>query len=169
LLKKIANINSRENAYGNSKFWEILTKTKYSQYKNSEFFKVLKSSALFENGDGRLSLEVIRREWGKIAALGLRTCPETDGWSRSAAHGWGASPAVYLPSYMLGVRPLEPGYRTFVVDPCHGGIEWARGSVATPHGPIYASWRRNEKGEVEIDCTPPPECHRVQGSDRAIK
>jgi alpha-L-rhamnosidase len=103
----------------------------------------------------------MRREWEKMADMGFRTCPETFGWPRSAAHAWGAAPAVYLPTRVLGIRPLEAGFRTFCVDPCAGDLEWARGSVATPYGPIHASWKRNAKGELEITCHAPPECRRV--------
>jgi hypothetical protein len=122
------------------------------------YFLFFGLDVLFEAGEGRLAIEVMRREWGKMAALGFKTCPETHGWSRSAAHGWSASPAIYLPSYVLGIRPLEPGYRTFVVDPCPGDLEWARGTVVTPYGPIHASWWRNEEGKIEIECSAPAEC-----------
>jgi len=132
----------------------------------SPFFLFFSLDALFQIGEGRMALEVIRREWGKMAAMGFRTCPETFGWPRSTAHAWSAAPAVYLPARVLGIRPLEPGYRTFVVDPCPGDLQWAKGSVATPHGPIHVSWRRNEKNELEITCTAPPECQRVEHADR---
>lgn len=127
------------------------------------YFLFFTLGVLFDAGEGRLAMDVIRREWGGIAARGFRTCPETFGWPRSAAHGWSASPAVYLPSRVLGIRPLEPGYRAFVVDPCPCDLEWACGSVMTPHGPIHAKWQRTANGELEIDCTAPPECRQVQG------
>lgn len=126
------------------------------------YFLFFALDVLFEAGEGRAAIEVMRREWGRMAALGFRTCPETHGWARSAAHGWSAAPAAYLPMRVLGIRPLEPGYRSFVVDPVPGDLEWARGSVVTPHGPIHASWRRNADGQLEIECTAPAECQRVE-------
>jgi hypothetical protein len=125
------------------------------------YFLFFALDVLFEAGEGRAAIEVMRREWGRMAALGFRTCPESHGWARSAAHGWSAAPAAYLPMRVLGIRPIEPGYRTFVVAPCPGDLVWARGSVATPHGPIHASWRRNDKGELDIACLAPTECRRV--------
>jgi len=127
----------------------------------SPFFLFFTLGALFHIGEGRLAFDVMRREWGKMAALGLRTCPETFGWPRSASHAWSAAPAVYLPTRVLGIRPLEPGFRKFCVDPCPGDLEWARGSVATPYGPIHASWKRNANGKLDIACSAPPECRRV--------
>jgi hypothetical protein len=128
----------------------------------SPFFLFFTLGALFHIGDGRLALDVIRREWGKMAGQGYRTCPEAFTWTRSAAHAWGAAPAVYLPTRVLGIRPLEPGFRTFCVDPCPGELEWARGAVATPYGPIHASWKRNADGTLAIECLAPPECRRVE-------
>jgi hypothetical protein len=124
------------------------------------YFLFFALDVLFEAGEGRAAIEVMRREWGRMAALGFRTCPESHGWARSAAHGWSAAPAAYLPMRVLGIRPIEPGYRTFVVAPCPGDLAWARGSVATPHGPIHVSWQRNDKGELAIECLAPAECRR---------
>lgn len=125
------------------------------------FYLFFALDVLFEANRGHAAIEVIRREWGQMAALGFRTCPEAHGWARSAAHGWSAAPAAYLPLRVLGIRPLEPGYRTFVVDPIPGDLEWARGSVVTPHGPIHASWRRTTEGQLQVECTAPAECRRV--------
>jgi hypothetical protein len=124
------------------------------------YFLFFALDVLFEAGEGRAAIEVMHREWGLMAALGFRTCPESHGWARSAAHGWSAAPAAYLPMRVLGIRPIEPGYRTFVVAPCPGDLAWARGSVATPHGPIHVSWQRNDKGELAIECLAPAECRR---------
>jgi hypothetical protein len=129
----------------------------------SPFFLFFTLGALFHLGDGHLALDVMRREWGKMAGMGFRTCPETFGWPRSASHAWSASPAIYLPTRVLGIRPLEPGFRTFCIEPCAGELAWARGSVATPYGPIHAAWRRNATGALEITCHAPPECRRVEG------
>jgi len=127
----------------------------------SPFFLFFTLGALFRLGEGVLALEVMHREWGKMADAGFRTCPETFGRTRSAAHAWSAASAAYLPSHVLGIRPLEPGYRTFVADPCPGDLEWACGAVATPHGPIHVRWQRNNNGELEVTCTAPAECRRV--------
>ncbi len=130
----------------------------------SPFFLFFTLGALFHIGEGRLAFDVMRREWGKMADMGFRTCPETFGWPRSASHAWSAAPAVYLPTRVLGIRPLEPGFRTFCIDPSPGDLAWARGSVATPYGPIHASWKRNDQGKLEITCHAPPECRRVEGN-----
>ncbi len=52
----------------------------------------------------------------------------------SRCHGWSASPAFDLTTYVLGVRPIEPGYSRAAVDPCLGPLSHASGRVPTPHG-----------------------------------
>jgi|LSQX01.2.fsa_nt_gb hypothetical protein len=128
----------------------------------SPYFLYFSLGTLFKIGESRHAIEVIRREWGKMIALGFRTCPETFGWTRSLAHAWSASPAVYLLSQVLGVRPLEPGYRVFAVEPCAADLQWARGEVATPYGPIHVDWRRNDGNELVIAVSAPPECRRQE-------
>lgn len=126
----------------------------------SPFFLFFSLEALFQMDDGRAAIELMHRVWGDMAATGRRTCPEGFGGSRSEAHAWGAAPAAYLPTRVLGIRPLEPGYRTFVIDPIFGDLKWARGAVATPFGPIRVSWQRNDKNELQITCCAPLDCRR---------
>ena len=60
----------------------------------------------------------------------------------SLAHPWGAAPTYVLPEYLLGVRPITPGYKEFVLQPAVGylGLKEAAGRVPTPFGAINATW-----------------------------
>jgi hypothetical protein len=82
-------------------------------------------------------------------------------WTRSIAHAWAAAQARYLPSEVLGVKPVEPGYRKFTIDPKPGDLAWARGSVSTPYGPIQVSWDRKPEGKMDIRWLAPEECVKV--------
>ncbi|MCF7687656.1 MAG: hypothetical protein K9M98_07895 [Cephaloticoccus sp.] len=55
---------------------------------------------------------------------------------RSHCHGWSAGPAHHLPTHILGVRPLTPGFKSVEICPRLGDLHWARGEVPTPHGNI---------------------------------
>lgn len=72
----------------------------------------------------------------------------------SLAHPWGAAPSYVLPEYLLGVRPTNPGYRTFVLKPAVGflGLKETSGRVPTPHGAIRAGWTMNgTKAVIEAE------------------
>ncbi|KAJ4349506.1 uncharacterized protein N0V89_008122 [Didymosphaeria variabile] len=74
----------------------------------------------------------------------------------SLAHPWGAAPSYVLPEYLLGVRPIAPGYKTFVINPAVGFLDLreASGRVPTPFGAIKAGWTANATHAV-IDVTVP--------------
>jgi alpha-L-rhamnosidase len=63
--------------------------------------------------------------------------------------------AAFLHRYVAGLRPAEPGYRTFEVRPRPGGgITAATTRHVSPYGPIEVSWRLS--GSVELDLLVPP-------------
>jgi len=60
-------------------------------------------------------------------------------------HAWGAAPAYLLPRHVVGVRPLEPGWKNTLIRPGVGQLAWAEGRVPTPRGTIHVRW---ENGAV---------------------
>lgn len=131
----------------------------------SPFFLFFALSALYKLGEDSLALKAQRRDWGNFLSLGLTTCVENfisgKNWTRSVAHAWSASPAVFLVSQVLGVKPAKPGYREFIVSPKPCGLTFAKGSVPTPYGPIEVEWKKEQSGHVEISCKAPKECKRI--------
>jgi alpha-L-rhamnosidase len=66
-------------------------------------------------------------------------------------HAWGAAPANIVSRFVLGVRPLEPGYAKLLIAPQPGWLKWVRGKVPTPHGLVTVSWN----DEAGLDITVP--------------
>ena len=64
----------------------------------------------------------------------------------SHAHAWSATPTYDLTAHMLGVRPLEPGYRRVEVAPWWGPLHRLRGRIPTPAGFIDVALRRSPDG-----------------------
>jgi hypothetical protein len=64
----------------------------------------------------------------------------------SLCHGWSSLPTYYYHAWVLGIRPLEPGFRKFLVSPCPDRFHAAKGSVATPHGFIHVQWEKDSNG-----------------------
>lgn len=122
--------------------------------------------ARFESGDTAGALELIRNEWG----LMRHTSPYYSGatWEyvaldgtpglgvgTSLAHGWGSGPTSALSKYVLGVRPVKPGYRTWLIEPQTGDLTWAEGTVPTPFGPIAVFWQMTPRG-LALQISVPP-------------
>lgn len=112
--------------------------------------------ALDRAGRGTEALALMRSRWAPMLAAGATTFWEefaNDGESpygmygrpfgKSLCHGWGAAPAALLPEIALGLRPLDPGWRTVQVNPQLGDLEWAAAVVPTPHGDLVVTASRN--------------------------
>jgi hypothetical protein len=110
----------------------------------SPFVRLFHFKALLEMGERGQEervFDAIRRIWGEMLQHDATTCWE--GWSfipghytRSHCHAWSSSPAYFIGAHMLGIRPLEPGFRRALVQPWFGGLTWMDGAVPTPHGPV---------------------------------
>lgn len=91
---------------------------------------------------------------------GMNTKADVRKWGKSAYWVDQSHPDVALAGFItrafLGVVPLEPGYKTFKVDPKpYEGLTGAEGLVPTPQGPIKIKWWR-ENGEVKKEVVAPP-------------
>ncbi len=56
--------------------------------------------------------------------------------------------ANLMSGYILGVRPVETGYRKFEAIPHPAGLKWVRGQVPTPNGQIEFSWEFNHDQDM---------------------
>ncbi len=147
----------------------------------SPFFEFFLLEALQNDRQDTRFLDIIRKDWGFMVDLGATTFWEM--WTvgdaeqnaggehgritRSYCHGWSAAPTYFLCSWVLGVRPGAPGFRTVVIDPHPGDLRWARGVVPTPQGDIHIRWEAQEgtlhrllvnaPSEVMLDVSPLPE------------
>ena len=68
----------------------------------------------------------------------------------SRCHAWSGTPTYDLTAHVLGVRSSSPGYTTVHIEPHLGSLQFARGSVPTPHGWINASFAADGTGSVVL-------------------
>ncbi|OLP57902.1 hypothetical protein BJF93_13760 [Xaviernesmea oryzae] len=72
----------------------------------------------------------------------------------SLAHGWATGAVSALSGYVLGVRPLSPGFKTWLVQPHIGKLDRAEGRVPTPAGPIDVQWNQGD-GQLSLTVEAP--------------
>jgi len=106
------------------------------------FFMYHVHRALAKAGEHRLLVENVRRRWGAMLDAGATTFWEHWHGKESQCHAWSATPTYDLSTEVLGVAPLEPGFRRFVVAPKPSGLGWARGEFPSVRGDIAVSWQR---------------------------
>lgn len=114
------------------------------------FFMHWVNGALAHVGEFERLVQMIRSLWGKMIDAGATTIWET--WSREASecHGWSATPAYDLMTYILGVRGVTAGFGEFAVEPHPAALEWARGVFPSVKGDIPVSWHAS-LGEFRIE------------------
>lgn len=104
----------------------------------------------------------IEKDWGYMLYNGATSFWETIKGANdfnkggSLCHGWSAIPVYFYQAYILGVKPLESGFKTFKVDPVTSVVDKASGKVPTPYGDIRVEW---VKAGDKIECSVThPEC-----------
>ena len=137
----------------------------------SPYFNAYVLDAMAITGHRREALNWIRTYWGGMLAEGAtsfwesydlrwpKTNPHlslqadgTSGYFVSLAHGWSSGPTAWLAENVLGITPSSPGYDTVDIHPNLLDLDYAGGTVPTPHG-IITIHIDKQKG-IELDLPP---------------
>ena len=106
--------------------------------------------ARFSLHDDANAFDLLERTWGSM----LTHDPSSTFWEyatkdgairdgfTSLAHGWSTGALAALSRWVLGVRPVRPGYAEYVIAPHPGDLTWACGAVPTPAGSISVAWQQ---------------------------
>lgn len=70
-------------------------------------------------------------------------------------HAWGAAPANLIPRGLMGIEPLEPGFKRFRVRPQTAGLDHAKLKLPTPKGPVLLGIRGRDTATWSADLTVP--------------
>jgi hypothetical protein len=115
------------------------------------FFRYVVHDGLARAGRADLIADLCR-DWRAFLDVGETTWPECwQGGTR--CHGWSSTPTRDLIVHVLGISPAAPGYAAVRIRPSLGGLEWARATVPTPHGPITVEARAD--GSLDVDSPVP--------------
>jgi len=114
----------------------------------SPFFMFFTFEALSREEKVEEVLSIVREKWGFMLDKGATTFWETfpdsiieKFWlTRSYCHAWSSAPTYFLSTKVLGVSPLEPGFREVLVKPFPADLTFCSGRFPTPKGEIEISW-----------------------------
>ena len=68
-------------------------------------------------------------------------------------HAWGAAPANIIPRWLMGIRPLEPGFSKIMIQPRPGTLKRASMTLPTIRGSIKTRFESSQNEfalEMEI-------------------
>lgn len=121
----------------------------------SPFWSFYALLSLLEAKKYDAAINYIRLCWGLMLEFGATSCWEM--WDRqtSLCHGWSGGPGMILPAYILGVKPLKPGFKEFEIRPLVFDLDWAKGTVPTPAGNISVMWKISDKRIFRISIDVP--------------
>ncbi len=83
----------------------------------------------------------IHADYGKFCYQGHR---------HSLCHGWSTGFLDFYLTRLLGIVPLEEGYKTIKVEPHLCGLSFVQGKVPTPYGEIYVK-HISENGHIKTE------------------
>jgi alpha-L-rhamnosidase len=61
----------------------------------------------------------------------------------STSHAWSSGPTALLPQKVLGIEPIEAGWKSFTIKPTITDLSWAKGIVPSPKGNIDIKWEKS--------------------------
>ncbi|THF80292.1 alpha-L-rhamnosidase C-terminal domain-containing protein [Cohnella fermenti] len=118
---------------------------------------------------------VIERVWGRMLEEGatsfwesvtlapsadfhhsLTTYTAYESYRISLCHSWSSTPVQWMSRYILGVKPLAPGFAKIAFQPrAMPGMNRCEGTVSTPRGPIRVRWEKREDGRLAASIEAP--------------
>lgn len=123
----------------------------------NSFFSHFVYSGIARAGGLGWVLQDLRVQYGPMLESGTATLWESFSPAASLCHGFSATPVFQLSRGCLGVEPVTAGYERFAVAPGLGSLEWAKGAVPTPRGPITVEWT-HAGSEVRVLVRHPDNC-----------
>ncbi len=82
-------------------------------------------------------------------------------YAGSLCHGWSSVMPYFCGAVLLGITPLEPGFRKFAVSPYTGDMNSFSGEIPTPYGMIRVQWRKTPDQVLEVTVNSPAETEPV--------
>jgi alpha-L-rhamnosidase len=70
-------------------------------------------------------------------------------------HNWGAAPANIIPRFLMGIRPLTPGFGRILIEPQPADLAYAEAEVPTVRGPVKVRFNHRPGQSFDLDISLP--------------
>lgn len=90
----------------------------------------------------------LHADYGDYCYVGLR---------HSLCHGWAAGPTAWMTEHVLGLSPITPGFGRIRLAPNLGDLQWAQGTLPTPHGLLKVRHEKRPDGRIKTEVDAPRE------------
>ena len=114
--------------------------------------------SFFQQGDITSGLDRMKRRYEYMVNHELTTLWED--WriggsgGGSINHGWAGGPLTLLSQYVAGVQPLSAGWKSFIIKPQLGDLEWVNCTVPAQNGTINVKVKKGSNSfEINVENT----------------
>jgi hypothetical protein len=117
----------------------------------SPFFYAYVLAAMAGQGLRDEVISLIGDKWGTFLDMNASTFHEM--WNvtvESRCHAWSSSPVYHLMQIVLGAEPMTPGWTKMRIAPHPGKLDFARGVVPTPRGPLRIEWEKAGDDQLAV-------------------
>ncbi|RIJ50126.1 alpha-L-rhamnosidase [Maribellus luteus] len=115
--------------------------------------------ALYNAGEAEYALKLMtsedKRSWMNMIKVG--STMTTEAWDEAYKpnltwnHAWATAPANIIPRRLMGIQPVDPGFKTFAVNPQPTGLQDIQLTIPTIRGAITCKLKSNpEEWEMEL-------------------
>ena len=114
--------------------------------------------SFFQQGDAKAGLDRMKRRYEYMVNHELTTLWED--WrvggsgGGSINHGWAGGPLTLLSQYVAGIQPIEAGWKSFIIKPQLGDLEWVNCTVPAGDKTISVKINKTSKTfEMSVENT----------------
>lgn len=119
--------------------------------------------AVYDGNNADYGLELLsstsERSWYNMIRVGSTISLEA--WDNKYKpnqdwnHAWGAAPANIIPRKLMGIEPLEPGFRKIRIKPQPASLEYAEIKCPTIRGDVVMSFKNKPQQSFSMNLTIP--------------
>jgi hypothetical protein len=119
--------------------------------------------AVYDGGNAEYGLELLTsssdRSWYNMIRVGSTISLEA--WDNKYKpnqdwnHAWGAAPANIIPRKLMGIEPIEPGFRKIRIKPQPASLEYAEIKCPTIRGEVWMSFKNIPQQSFSMNLTIP--------------
>lgn len=117
------------------------------------YFRAYLAQALKKTGLADKYVETLGL-WEEMLKKGLTTFAENPDPARSDCHAWSASPNYDMLATIAGIRPAQHGFKSVIIEPALGKLQFIKGKFPHPEGFISFELRREGttglRGEITL-------------------
>lgn len=111
------------------------------------YFRFYLFRALQQTGMADAYLDHIE-PWKIMLDLGLTTFAEREFNMRSDCHAWSASPCFDFIHTVAGIQPAEPGFKSVLIEPKFGKLEFIKATLPHPKGDINIDLVKDQDSNI---------------------